>query len=268
MILQVITDRERRGAQVFAVDLADALTARGRLVRTVALERGRSAEPLQVPHLGSSRLGLATLRALRSEISSAEVVIGHGSTTLPACGLAATGTGVPFIYRQVSDSMFWAPTIGRRIRVRLGMRRAKAVVALWPGAASTLEDRFGVAETKLTVIPNGVPADRFGAITDQIRLQARRRLAIPEHTPVFVYVGALVAEKGVDTVIRATQLLPSAHLVIVGDGPKRTELEALAASHCPGRVHFTGSLRSPWTPTPWPTCSSWPAAAATACRPS
>ena len=144
MILQVITDRNRRGAQVFAVDLAEALTARGQLVRTVALERGPSDEPLDVPHLGASRLALTTLRALRSEIASAEVVVGHGSTTLVACGLAATGTGVPFVYRQISDSLFWAPTALRRLRVRAAMTRATAVVALWPGAAATLESRFGV----------------------------------------------------------------------------------------------------------------------------
>ena len=245
VILQVITDRDRRGAQVFAIDLSEAMTARGHLVRTVALERGRSAEPLEVPHLGPSRLGLTTLRALRSEISSAEVVIGHGSTTLMACGLAATGTGVPVIYRQISDSLFWAPTLSRRLRVRAGMRRATAVVALWPGAAMTLESRFGVARRKLTVIPNGVPAARFDAITEQTRSDARRRLRIPVDAVVVVYVGALVAEKGVDTAIRAMELLTSAHLVIVGDGPKRAELEALAVSRCPGRVQFMGSVRSP-----------------------
>ena len=60
-----------------------------------------------------------------------------------------------------------------------------------------------------------------------------------------VYVGALVREKGVDTVIGAVERLPSAHLVIVGDGPQRAELEALAVRSCPGRVQFMGSTRSP-----------------------
>src|SRR4051812_4285557 len=101
-VLQVITDTDRRGGQVFAQDLGEALRARGHDVRTVALVPGAGTWTLAVPTLGRQARGLSTLRALRKEMPRSGVVIAHGSSTLAACALAGLGTGVPFIYRQIS----------------------------------------------------------------------------------------------------------------------------------------------------------------------
>jgi glycosyltransferase involved in cell wall biosynthesis len=60
--------------------------------------------------------------------------------------------------------------------------------------------------------------------------------------PVFVYLGRLSPEKGVDVLLDAFDRLrtrmPSAQLRIVGDGPQRRALEALGV----GGVTFTGSV--------------------------
>ncbi|MFI5048152.1 MAG: hypothetical protein ACHQIG_13885, partial [Acidimicrobiia bacterium] len=132
-VLQVVTDTDRRGAQVFATDLHAALARQGRDVRTVALAPGKVGG-LVLPVLGERRRSVATLRALRHEVASAAVVVGHGSTTLPLGAIATVGTGTPFVYRQISDSVFWAPSGLRRLRVQAAMRRCAALVALWPGA--------------------------------------------------------------------------------------------------------------------------------------
>ena len=65
--------------------------------------------------------------------------------------------------------------------------------------------------------------------------------------PVAGFVGRLVLEKGVDVLIRAfapvVQHLPSARLVIVGDGPERPSLEQLVSSlNLRGHVTFRGRL--------------------------
>ncbi len=59
-ILQVVTDTDRRGAQVFATDLHAAFERAGRNVRTVALAPGATGG-LDIPVLGTRRMGLATL---------------------------------------------------------------------------------------------------------------------------------------------------------------------------------------------------------------
>ncbi|WP_437878452.1 glycosyltransferase family 4 protein [Sorangium sp. So ce513] len=61
--------------------------------------------------------------------------------------------------------------------------------------------------------------------------------------PRLVVVGQLLRGKGVDIAIRALALLPAdATLDVVGDGPSRGELKALAARAAPGRVRFHGRV--------------------------
>ena len=115
-VLQVVTDRDRRGAQVYATDLAPGLQNLGCAVETVALAPGNHGDQLAIDVLGPSRRSLATFRALRARARSFDVVIAHGTTTLPACAIALSGSGVPFVYRQISDPLFWAATTARRLR--------------------------------------------------------------------------------------------------------------------------------------------------------
>lgn len=245
-VLQVITDTDRRGAQVFATDLHDALDGRGHHVRTVALAPGSGRAALDVDVLGPRRLATATLRELRREAIDHDVVVAHGSSTLPACAVALAGTGVPFVYRQISDSLFWAPDRRRQARVRAFLGRAAGVVALSASQEAVLRSHFGVAADRLTVIPNGVPAEAFAVVEDVDRAAARTALVLPDAARVVLSISALVPEKGVDLVLEAVALLddPDLHLVVVGDGPQRSELEQLAASRegLRGRVVFAGGL--------------------------
>jgi glycosyltransferase involved in cell wall biosynthesis len=242
-VLQVITDPTRRGAQLFAVDLGDVLARRGIEVRTVALAATvplapESAPPLDVPTLGARRVAWSTLVALRREVGRADVVVAHGAQTLPACALATLAQPTPFVYRQISDSLFWAPTPARRVRVRLGLSRAAHVVALWEGAATTLQAHFGVAADRLTVIPNGVVSDRYAPVDVTQRAAARCAASLDGETFTVVYAGALVPEKGVDLVIEAVARVPSTQLLVAGDGPEAATLRALATRVAPGRVVF------------------------------
>lgn len=227
MILQVLTDDDRRGAQVFGVDLGRELQARGRRVRTVALAPGRVGG-LDVGVLGPAPLAPATLRALRAEIRRAGVVVAHGSTTLPACAAAGAGTGVPLVYRSIGDPRHWGAGPARRLRVRLYYRRVAHAVALWPGSAQALAGTFGVDPRRISVIPNGVPEDRCAPVDAAGRGAARRALDLPQLARVVVYVGALAPEKEVGTAIRAVAGLPHTHLLVIGDGPERAALAGLA----------------------------------------
>jgi glycosyltransferase involved in cell wall biosynthesis len=243
-ILQVVTDTNRRGAQVFATDLHAAFERKGRAVRTVALTEGDPGG-LDLPVLGRGRRTPDTLRNLRRELSRASVAVAHGSTTLDMCALASVVSTTRFIYRQISDSRFWAPSGLRRLRVRLAMKRAAAIVALWSGSAATLHEHLGVPTTKIRVIPNGVPANRFPLRRPDERSTTRRTLGLEPGAPVAVCVGALVAEKGVDLVIDAVAVIPDLQLVVVGQGPERSRLEAQARTAAPGRITFLGSQLDP-----------------------
>ncbi|MFN3959799.1 MAG: glycosyltransferase family 4 protein [Parvularculaceae bacterium] len=59
--------------------------------------------------------------------------------------------------------------------------------------------------------------------------------------PVFLFVGRLVWWKAVELLIAAIERTPGAHLRIIGDGPERPRLQALAASgSAAARIHFDG----------------------------
>jgi glycosyltransferase involved in cell wall biosynthesis len=55
-------------------------------------------------------------------------------------------------------------------------------------------------------------------------------------------VGNLVAAKGFDLLVRAVALLPRVRLLIVGEGPCRNDLRALAEAIAPGRVEFRDDM--------------------------
>ncbi len=245
-ILQVVSDTDRRGAQVFATDLAPALTARGHDVETVALVPG-NAGGLDVEALGTRWRSVRVLRELRARMGRVDVTVAHGSTTGPACAVANLGLGRPIVYRQISDSRFWAPTRAKRAQVRATLARARVTVALSEFNRHELVEWIGVRPDRIVVVPNGVPADRFPPTTPTTRAAARAALGIPDASastpvPVVVFVGALAPEKGADLAVRAVGRIDGAQLVVAGAGVEAHRLERLADEVAPGRVHFAGIM--------------------------
>lgn len=243
-ILHVITDTDGRGAQVFARDLQAALSRRGHSVDAVALAPGSAPTGLRVPVLALRRHDPRVVPVLRRRMAASDVTVAHGSTTGLLCALAGTWLDVPFVYRQISASRFWAPTRSRRLRVRTALRRARLVVALSPSAARDLVDFIGVDASRVRIVPNGVPSTPYTPAEPTRRSTARVALGVADETTI-LYVGALVPEKGVDVAIEAVARAREVQLVVVGEGPERGRLEKLAERGAAGRVRFLGWIAEP-----------------------
>jgi glycosyltransferase involved in cell wall biosynthesis len=247
---QIIVSTWRRGAETFAVDLAADLVGRGIDAEPLALaaagcdgDSGCDGAALAVPVLGPGARHPATLRALRRAGRGAGAVVAHGSRTLPACALALAGTGVPFVYRSIGDPRAWSATGWRRRRTAQLLRRARAVVALWPAAADALADLHGVPRDRLAVIPNGVPAARCPVPGPDERATARRRFGLPADGRVVGYLGSLTAEKCVGAAVAAVADLDGVRLLVAGEGPERPALaRAAAAAGVADRVTFAGPV--------------------------
>lgn len=81
------------------------------------------------------------------------------------------------------------------------------------------------------------------------QLADKSRFSIDEKTLSVAYVGRLVPEKGVDTLIQAAAMLDQVTVYIVGTGPAQRQLEKLALSYQLGkRVRFLGGLPSTEVP--------------------
>lgn len=100
-----------------------------------------------------------------------------------------------------------------------------------------------IPEKKIAIIPNGIDPSRFLEAVDTAALRAS--LKIQEGAPVAGIVAMLRPEKGHETFLRAAarviEKIPSAHFLIIGDGPERPRLETLASSlGIAGQVQFLG----------------------------
>lgn len=244
-VLHVVSSTDRRGAETAAVELSNALAGLGLRGEVVALVRGEQGG-LEVPVLGPSRFHAQTLRRLRRRAGEVAVVVAHGSSTLPATAVATLGASTPFVYRSIGDPRAWAATPARRARVALAARRAAGLIALWRDAAVAWHTTYGVRADRITVIPNGVPAQNFEPASLGVRREERIALGLPEDGPVVLYLGALSREKRVDLAIRAVSALDRVTLAVVGDGPERERLSSLAAADPAGRTRVLGPTSEPW----------------------
>jgi len=124
-----------------------------------------------------------------------------------------------------------------RAMIRWAARHAAGVITV----ALALKDKLvglGVPAGRIEVLRNGVDLQLFRPVD---REDWRRRLGFRRTT--LLSVGNLVPLKGHDLTIRALRLLPEMELVIIGSGPERAALGALAReSYVSDRVTFAGTM--------------------------
>jgi glycogen synthase len=109
--------------------------------------------------------------------------------------------------------------------------------------ANQIRDVFQAPASKLEVIANGVDARRLTE-TDFDREGFRREYA-QQDEKVVLYVGRLVAEKGIyvllDAVPKLLEVYPQAKFIVVGSGPALEDARTAASLEVWGnRVQFTG----------------------------
>lgn len=117
-----------------------------------------------------------------------------------------------------------------RVRKRM-MQHVDHFVAISEEVVTELH-AWGIPEERIVQIPNGVDTDRFTppALTDKQRTQ--EALGLADAAQVVVCVGRLTAKKRVDILLQAWESVhrvhTSARLLLLGDGPEQTALQALA----------------------------------------
>ncbi len=155
--------------------------------------------------------------------------------------LAARLAGVPVICSALHTT---GPPDHVELPNRLLQPLTDAFIAVARSQGQYLTQQEGCPADKVRVIPNGVDLQKFHPRWPSRELQQEFRLG-PE-TPVAGIVAALRPEKNHQLFLQAAALvhreLPRARFLIVGDGPQRDELEALAAELSISEVvHFLGT---------------------------
>ncbi|WP_298957000.1 glycosyltransferase [uncultured Methylobacterium sp.] len=214
---------ENRGFLDPAVTVTALGRGHGAAVRALAghlrARRHDSAEGLDVVlAVGGAANVKLTLARLLARASVPVVLSYHGRSDV---GRGLLG-GLAFRFAPVLTRL-----AARSVCVSQAL--ARHLVEDWRGAAA-----------RIAVIPNAVPVEAALPAADAAALLAR--------PPVILSVGRLAPEKEFPTLIRAFARLPGEpRLVILGEGPDRAALEALAGSLGLGdRVALPGYAASPW----------------------
>ncbi|MDP9412361.1 MAG: glycosyltransferase family 4 protein [Actinomycetota bacterium] len=235
-VLLVVDSLEVGGAERHVVDLALALRRDGYEVEVACSVGGGLSGPLEEEGLPVRAL-LGERVKRRVSVSYArelgrlarkgrfDLVHAHIYASAAASAAATRGTGVPLVVTEHTEAT-WQD---RRARLVSGSiyRRARYVIAVSGPIRRRLIERDAVPPEKVTVIPNAVIA-ASGAPTDlsSILPEARR------DGPLIGVVARLQPEKGVTKFLRAAARVgaevPNASFLVVGDGPLRGELSALA----------------------------------------
>ena len=210
-ICLVVGGDEAGGLETHFADLAGGLAALGERVATIAHERFRPAldeavrfVPLDLSRGRRNPLLKRRLRRLVEDLAP-DVVHTHGGKA--AHLLAAVRCAAPLVGTVHGVKKDLAP-----------YRRFDAVIGVSAGVVAALD------HPRKTVIHNGVappPAPLPKA-------EVRARFAIPPNRTLTLAVGRLAPVKGLAHLLRLWHD-GLGHLLILGDGPERRRLEALAA---------------------------------------
>ena len=223
--------RDWRGGERQVRLLINTLTGRSELLQYLITGRdselakslsGGEAQVLGVPWsaawepraFGQTLIHLSRLRTLHRDDL---VLHAHDSHALAAGVVASRLLGLPLIATRRSD-----PVAGRL------WRRPDRVIAL-SGSVEEALRRGGVEGSRIVRIPSAVSLDALAQTPE-----SHRGSRSEDGVAVIIAVGALTPEKDHATLLHALAALrvrlPSTRLVLIGDGPRRHALTALARS--------------------------------------
>lgn len=132
---------------------------------------------------------------------------------------------------------------GKRIvdaatRLEHSLYRSAAAITTPSGSSREQIASTGVTLEKVHLVTSGTTPEWLDLGNSAVE---RAPLGLSDHEFVWTYAGNIGLAQDVGTAIRAAAELGAGYrLLVVGDGPLRTELEKLAARLAPNEVRFTG----------------------------
>jgi glycosyltransferase involved in cell wall biosynthesis len=195
-----------------------------------------------------------TYRRVRAFLQEERIDLVHAHLTFSATwsALLSRQTGIPSV-----ATLHVAPTATRQFRNTLRHRLAtdardwvmRKTLNRWSSRVITVSEALrqtylkkgDLEPKKVTVVHNGIELERFRRDRAATRARLEREFAIAPRVPILVTVSVLRPAKGIEYLLDAAQRVPNAVFLILGDGNKREEWQALAAQQEIGeRVRWAG----------------------------
>jgi glycosyltransferase involved in cell wall biosynthesis len=261
------------GIAAHVFDLSRALARRGLEVNvmTCNFPRARKFENIDGVNVnrfesyatGDSFLGWALRMQKNMEISSSDLINGTGGLDIIHAhdwlsGVA--GIGLKYLFRKPLITTMHSTEYGRRTGIHNDLQASIHEIEGWITSESWrvitcsyymrshVAWCFHLPEGKICVIPNGVDVTKFSFTFNY--WDVRNRFA-HESERILLFVGRLVPEKGLDTLINALPLILAGglnvKLVVVGEGPQKEMYQRMASDYgLREKVLFAGYIDD-WT---------------------
>jgi glycosyltransferase involved in cell wall biosynthesis len=197
---------------------------------------------------GAVQQAVRLIRLFRAERT--DIVHSHDAYTSVYGTLCARLAGVRGV---IASRRSWhSPHLqGRILKAnRVAYRFAHRVVGNSPSVSRLVESEGGVSASRIVTIPNFLDEEAFAPIPVPERRRMLDELGVPEGAFVVGIVARLSLVKDHGTLLRAIASLrdriPTIHCVLIGDGPERSAIEALAgALGISDNVHLAGERTQP-----------------------
>lgn len=158
--------------------------------------------------------------------------------------VAAKLAGVPVVLSHV-HGLNRSKSPRRKFVNSIWLRRVNRILTVGEAVRQdVLKANPNVSPEKVISIGNSIDYNRFANVQIN-KTETRQRLGLHRDSLVFGTVGRLAPTKGQSCLIKAFEIvkkqLPSAHVLFVGEGRSRKQLEAQAAqTNCRDAIHFLG----------------------------
>ncbi|MGN7930392.1 glycosyltransferase [Sphingopyxis sp. 22461] len=201
-------------------------------------------EWVEVHQLGARHKLLPSLTQLRALVGrvSPDATLSFLTRANIANAWAMAGRGRPWlISERVNTSAHLGDAFAAKAMVRIVYPRAAHVIAVSDGVVDDLAANFRVERARMSAIANPVDHRRIA------ELAAEPPAFVPAD-PYIVSAGRLMPNKNFPLLLRAyAQASPHERLVMLGEGPERGALQALAASlGIADRVDMPGFVANPF----------------------
>lgn len=246
-VLEIIDTLGTGGAEVLLCDLALQFRLSGVAVEILCLtsqcfqlENRLTAEGIKVIHSpSSSPYSPFQILAVKKQIAAGQYDLIH-SHLFPAqlwtcLGALLAKPDVPLVTTEHSTWNRRRRQIFRPLDQWMYARYA-VVACIGEATESALRDWVGRQSPPTMVVPNGIDVERF------VRASGARTTRAKTNCTTLICVASLTDSKGHEVLLRAVGRLANIEVLLVGDGPKRLDLERLAANlGIAGQVRFLGN---------------------------
>lgn len=252
--LHIITSMHRRGAEIFAVQLADRLDRTRFLPHIWPLRRTMSDDALtaeRTPVLPTGAGSLAgTLREFRRAVRTVRphVIQCHGGRALKyAMALKPFGRSRAYVYNKNLSIHPHLDRPARRLPYKFLFEQVDAIVAEDETLLREVEEVFHPRRPRLVSIRNGRDLRPFLDVTPEVIAERRRELGLDAGDVALMQIG-IAWEKApqvtLDAFAELAPRFPELRLAFVGEGPLLNTLrQSVAAGGLTDRVRLLGVRR-------------------------